>query len=129
MFIFAHIFAGALLGFGLWQITNDRRCILICSVGAALPDLIDKPLAFLLPDILESGRTIFHSLGSIGIILILILLFVQPGSRLYGLGLAGAMALHQVLDEMWSLPANWLYPLFGPFRGTMIPDYVGTYSE
>jgi hypothetical protein len=37
------------------------------------------------------------------------------------------MALHQVFDEMWSLPANWLYPLLGPFRGAMIPDYVGTY--
>ncbi len=37
------------------------------------------------------------------------------------------MALHQVFDEMWSLPANWFYPLLGPFRGSMIPDYVGTY--
>jgi hypothetical protein len=37
------------------------------------------------------------------------------------------MALHQVFDEMWALPANWFYPLLGPFRGFMIHDYVGTY--
>lgn len=127
MFIFAHIFAGALLGLGLRHLTNDRRAIPVCIAGAALPDLIDKPLGLLLPGVLGSGRTIFHSLGSIGIILLLIFIFIQPGSRLPGLGLAGAMALHQVFDEMWALPANWFYPLLGPFRGSMIHDYVGTY--
>jgi hypothetical protein len=127
MFIFAHIFAGALLGLVLWHMTHDRRAILICSAGAALPDLIDKPLAFLFPSVLGSGRTLFHSLGSIGIILLVLFLFIQPLSRLTGLGLAGSVALHQVFDEMWSLPANWFYPLLGPFQGAMIPDYVGTY--
>ena len=127
MFIFAHIFAGALLGLALWHITNDRRAIMMCIAGAALPDLIDKPLAFLLPGVLGSGRTIFHSLGSLGIILILIFIFFQSSSRLPGLGMAVSMCLHQVFDEMWALPANWFYPLLGPFRGTMIPDYVGTY--
>jgi hypothetical protein len=28
---------------------------------------------------------------------------------------------------MWTLPANWFYPLLGPFQGQMIPEYVGTY--
>jgi hypothetical protein len=28
---------------------------------------------------------------------------------------------------MWMLPANWFYPLLGPFQGQMMPDYVGTY--
>jgi hypothetical protein len=37
------------------------------------------------------------------------------------------MALHQVFDEMWSLPVNWFYPLLGHFQGFIIPDYVGTY--
>jgi hypothetical protein len=127
MFIFAHIFAGALLGLGLWHMTNDRRMIMICIAGAVLPDLIDKPLAFLFPGVLGSGRTIFHSLGSIGIILLVIFMFVPSISRVTGLGLAGSMALHQVFDEMWSLPTNWFFPFLGPFQGLMIPDYVGTY--
>jgi LexA-binding, inner membrane-associated putative hydrolase len=127
MFIFAHIFAGAILGLGLWHITNDRRAIMICIAGAVLPDLMDKPLAFLFPVVLGSGRTIFHSLGSAGIVVIIVFMFVQSIPRLTGLGLAGSMALHQVFDEMWSLPENWLYPFLGPFRGSMIPDYIGTY--
>ena len=28
---------------------------------------------------------------------------------------------------MWTLPANWFYPLLGPFQGSMIPDYLLTY--
>ena len=35
--------------------------------------------------------------------------------------------LHQIMDEMWNLPVNWFYPLFGPFQGPVIPDYIGTY--
>jgi hypothetical protein len=46
---------------------------------------------------------------------------------LLGVGVAWALLLHQVLDEMWILPANWLYPILGPFQGEMIPDYIGSY--
>ncbi len=127
MFIFAHLFAGALLGLLLWHLTNDRRAISLCIAGSILPDLVDKPLGFLFPEILGSGRTIFHSLGIVLFILIVTFLFFQSNNRLPGAGVAGAVLLHQVLDEMWTLPANWFYPLFGPFQGTMIPDYLGTY--
>ena len=41
-----------------------------------------------------------------------------------GVGFACAIILHQVFDEMWTLPANWFYPLLGPFQGSMIPDYI-----
>ena len=41
--------------------------------------------------------------------------------------MAGGILVHQVLDEMWNLPVNWFYPLFGPFQGPVIPDYIGTY--
>jgi len=40
---------------------------------------------------------------------------------------AGAILLHQFFDEMWKLPANWFYPLLGPFQGQMIPEYIGIY--
>ena len=41
--------------------------------------------------------------------------------------MACALLLHQVSDEMWTLPANWFYPLLGPFTGDMIPDFIGFY--
>jgi hypothetical protein len=127
MFIFAHVFAGALLGLVFWHLTQDRRAIPVCIAGSILPDIIDKSLGLLFPSVLSSGRTVFHSIGLVVITLILILIFIRTDLRLLGVGFACALFLHQVFDEMWSLPANWFYPLLGPFQGSMIPDYVFTY--
>jgi hypothetical protein len=125
MFIFAHIFAGALLGLLFWQLANDRRAVPLCIIGSVLPDLFDKPLGLLFPSVLGGGRTVFHALIIVAIILLCTLVFVR--SRWLGAGVAGGVLLHQVLDEMWNLPANWFYPLLGPFQGHMIPDYIGTF--
>ena len=127
MFIFAHVFAGALLGLVFWHLTNDRRAIPVCIAGSILPDLIDKSLGLLFPSLLSSGRTVFHSLGLVVFILLFTLIFVRYDLRLLGVGFACAILLHQVFDEMWTLPANWFYPLLGPFQGSMIPNYILTY--
>ena len=127
MFIFAHVFAGALLGLVFWHLTNDRRAIPVCIAGSILPDLIDKSLGLLFPSLLSSGRTVFHSLGLVVFILLFTLIFVRSDLRLLGVGFACAILLHQVFDEMWTLPANWFYPLLGPFQGSMIPNYILTY--
>jgi len=127
MFIFAHIFAGALLGLVFWHLTNDRRAIPICIAGSIIPDLVDKSLGLLFPSVLCSGRTIFHSLGLVLLILIFMIVFVRSNLPLLGIGFVCAILLHQIFDEMWRLPANWYYPLLGPFQGTMIPEYVSTY--
>jgi hypothetical protein len=128
MFIFAHIFAGALLGLVFWHLTNDRRAVPLYIAASLLPDLIDKSLGLLFPFVLGGGRTVFHSLMMVGVVLILcLLLFVRSRFVLLGLGVACALLLHQVFDEMWLLPANWFYPLFGPFQGQMIPEYIRTF--
>jgi len=127
MFIFAHVFAGALIGLVFWHLTKDRRAIPVCIAGSIIPDLVDKSLGLLFPSVLSSGRTVFHSLGLVFIILILILVFVRSNLKVMGIGFACAIFLHQVFDEMWTLPANWYYPIMGPFQGSMIPDYILTY--
>ena len=127
MLIFAHIFAGALMGLGFWHLTNDRRALPLCIIASVLPDLIDKSLGLAFPLVLGGGRTVFHSLMIVCVFLLCVLLFARPRIALLGLGVAGALLLHQVLDEMWNEPANWFYPLLGPFQGEMIPEYIGTY--
>ena len=127
MFIFAHVFAGALLGLVFWHLTKDRRAIPVCIAGSVIPDLIDKSLGILFPSVLGGGRTVFHSLGLVFIVLIFMLVFVRSNLKVLGIGFACAIFLHQVFDEMWTLPANWYYPLLGPFQGSMIPDYILTY--
>jgi membrane-bound metal-dependent hydrolase YbcI (DUF457 family) len=128
MFIFAHLFAGALLGLIFWHLTNDRRAVPLGFAASILPDVVDKSFGLLFPFVLGGGRTVFHSLMIVGVLLILcLLLFVRSRSVLLGVGVACAILLHQVLDEMWMQTANWFYPLLGPFQGQMIPDYMGVY--
>jgi len=127
MLIFAHIFAGTLMGLGFWHLTKDRRAVPLCIFASVLPDLIDKSLGLLFPFVLGGGRTVFHSLMIICVFLLCVLLFARSRYVLLGLGMAGALLLHQVFDEMWNEPANWFYPLLGPFQGEMIPEYIGTY--
>jgi membrane-bound metal-dependent hydrolase YbcI (DUF457 family) len=127
MLIFAHIFAGALLGLVFWHLTNDRRAVILCIIGSIIPDLIDKPLGLVFPTVLSGGRTVFHTLVIIFLILLCIFLFVRSRSRLLAGGVACALLLHQVLDEMWTLPATWFWPLLGPFTGDMIPGYIWFY--
>ena len=128
MLIFAHVFAGALLGLGFWHLTNDRRAVPVCIAASILPDLIDKSLGLAFPLVLGGGRTVFHSLMIIGVVLLLcLLLFVRSRIVLLGVGVACALLLHQIFDEMWMLPVTWFYPLLGPFRGQMIPEYIRTF--
>ena len=127
MLIFAHIFAGALLGLGFWHLTNERRAVPLCIAGSVIPDLVDKPLGLLFPSVLGGGRTLFHALVIIIVILLLVFIFFRSRDRWLGSGVACALLLHQVSDEMWTLPANWFYPLLGPFTGDMIPDFIGFY--
>jgi hypothetical protein len=127
MLIFAHIFAGALLGLGFWHLTNDRRAIPVCIAASLLPDLVDKSLGLLFPSVFGGGRTVFHALMIVGVVLLCMLLFVRSRVVLLGACVAGALLLHQIFDEMWNLPANWFYPFLGPFQGQMIPEYIGTY--
>ena len=128
MFIFAHIFAGALMGLVFWHLADDPRAVLFCIAGSILPDLMDKSLGLLFPSVLGGGRTIFHMLLIVLIVLLSMLLcFRSTSGRFLISGVASAILLHQVLDEMWLLPANWFYPFLGPFQGHMIPDYIGTY--
>jgi len=124
MFIFAHVFAGALLGLAFWHLTKDRRAIPVCIAGSVIPDAIDKSLGLLFPSFLSSGRTVFHSLILVLVIFLIIFLVIRSEKRLLSVGFACAILLHQVFDVMWTLPANWFYPLLGPFQGSMIPDYI-----
>jgi hypothetical protein len=124
MFIFAHVFLGALIGLGFGYMTHDRRAIPLCIMSAVLSDLLDKPLALLFPAILGAGRTLGHSLLFFGIVTALGFIFWRYRHILLGMACACAVFSHQILDEMWNVPQTWLYPLMGPFPGHLVPDYL-----
>lgn len=81
----------------------DYRLVLL---GAILPDLIDKPLGFVLG--LES-RLWGHTL--LILFSLIVASFAPPlrAVRLIGFG----VATHLLLDEIWIMPTVALYPAYG----------------
>jgi hypothetical protein len=126
MFVFAHLVCGLLLGLVFCFIIHDRRAIPVCIVSSLLPDLVDKPLAIMIPA-LSSGRTIFHSLLIVLIVAIIASIILRNRYFLWGIAVASCIFLHQVLDAMWLLPVSWAFPLLGPFPLLATQDYTGYY--
>jgi len=118
MFLLCHLAAGIVIGILLARAVGGRRDVVAaCALGAILPDLIDKPLGYvILAGAGGYGRIYTHTLLfpvlAMTVGLILFWRFRSP------VVLAGAVgvASHQVLDTMWLYPRNWLYPFLGPFR-------------
>lgn len=127
MFIFAHVFLGALIGLGFWHLSHDRRALPLCILGAILPDLLDKSLALLVPGLLGSGRTIGHTLIVCAIVAASALILWHYRRTLLGIAFICAILSHQILDAMWAVPSTWFFPFMGPFPVFIIPDYVGHY--
>jgi hypothetical protein len=127
MFVLVHLLAGVLIGLALTLVFRDRLVIIMAAVGSVLPDLVDKPLGnIILAGTLDYGRIYCHTLLFVSILLIagLILSFRYPRVGPLMLALVAGILLHQILDFMWLEPANWLWPMFGPFQGYVPPGFL-----
>ncbi len=106
MFLLGHLGIGLGLAWLLsWRssVRIDYRLVLF---GAILPDLIDKPLAFLLH---LDGRLWAHTF--VFLFGILALSFVPSGRSLRFVGFG--VATHLLLDQIWNEPNVVLYPAYG----------------
>ena len=82
--------------------------MLFCMAGSVVPDLIDKPLGYiLLPQVLDSGRTFLHTL-------LIAAIFAAVGVMLWNrnryapalVAFAAGVLLHQLPDAMWQEPVT-----------------------
>ncbi len=106
MFLLGHLGIGLGLAWLLsWKSTGriDYRLVLF---GTILPDLIDKPLGFLLT--LE-GRLWAHTFLFLFAILALSMVPSWRSLRFVGFG----VATHLLLDQIWNQPRVVLYPGYG----------------
>jgi len=104
MLLFAHI--------GLAIATNrfwSRASLKFLALGSILPDLIDKPLMFIVPGM--PGRALAHTLLFL-ILLSMAALFMKD-LRLTSMA-AGVLG-HFILDYMWASPKILFWPLLGAF--------------
>ena len=88
-----------------------RPDIAIVLLGSILPDLIDKPLGYLIYGSMASGRIYAHTLL---FLLVLVALAAILKSRPLG-SLAFGVLAHQALDTIWRTPEIFLWPLLGDF--------------
>lgn len=108
MFLLAHLGAALLTG-RLLQAVDPRAAgrLRWWAVGGLLPDLVDKPLAALVPAYAGYGRGAGHTL-------LFVLLLLAVGVRLNafrGVGLGAAT--HLLLDAPWTYMATFAWPLHG----------------
>jgi membrane-bound metal-dependent hydrolase YbcI (DUF457 family) len=129
MFFFFHLFTGVVLGLLIGDLLSDNRWIVPCIVGAVIPDIVDKPLNFILvPAVNGNGRFLFHNLLVLLILMAIGLLLWNYYSSPIILSLDIGILSHQILDSMWTDPVRWLYPLLGPYlkNFTAPPDFIFT---
>jgi hypothetical protein len=127
MFFFFHLVTGIILGLLIGDILRDRRWIIPCVIGAVLPDIVDKPLNFILfPTLNGNGRFLFHNLIVFAILLVAGILVWKYYASPVILALDIGVLSHQILDSMWAEPRLWLYPLLGPYPAQPVhpPDYI-----
>ena len=122
MLFFSHLFLGILGGFVLALIFKDRRVIIFTAIGGILPDLIDKPLGYIIfGDSIGSGRIFFHGFWIMLLLLAAGIAFYLVKRNPLVLSLGVGVLIHQLADSMWEHPVNWFWPLFGPYSGRL--DY------
>jgi hypothetical protein len=98
-----------------------------CAIGAVLPDLIDKPVGFIIfGGVLDNGRIWCHSLLVAAIVLLAGLLAGKVRETPLLVAAAIGILSHQILDLMWRQPRTWYYPLLGPFGGRLPPGHLFT---
>jgi len=125
MFFFFHLFTGIVLGYLVSDILKDRRWLIPCAVGAVLPDLIDKPVGFIIfGGVLDNGRIWCHSILFAVIVMAGGLLLWKYRRTPVLIAAAIGILSHQLLDLMWLQPSTWYYPALGPFGERLPPGHL-----
>lgn len=121
MLIACHLFFGTGAGLLLREKFKIEYLLPICILGSILPDIIDKPLGYLIFPQIGDGRLIAHSL--LGLIIIILITGLIFRSVLMAGAIGLGVMMHQILDGMWNIPVNWFYPILGPFPVFPQTDY------
>ena len=112
MLIFAHLgltLALAYLARKVYPRLNPSLAFV--ALGSLLPDIIDKPLGYLIYGDMGTGRIFAHTL-----LFFIVLAAIAAALRSRKLAsLAGGVFAHLIEDSMWKMPTVLFWPLLGSF--------------
>lgn len=98
-------------GFRLLAWHIDIRVLLI---GSLLPDIIDKPLGYIiLQKTISNGRVFCHSMLFLILIVLAGICIYQKRKKNWLLVLSFGIFTHLIFDQMWLAPHILLWPLYG----------------
>lgn len=106
---------GAAAGAGAWLVSLagiiDIRILLL---GSLLPDIIDKPIGrFFFRETFNNGRIFSHTLLFLIVITTGGLILYWTRKKTWLLVLAYGTFTHLILDEIWTSPRTFYWPLYG----------------
>ncbi|MEJ5186278.1 MAG: metal-dependent hydrolase [Candidatus Geothermincolales bacterium] len=122
MWIMAHAgFASAVFAAGVrlskesWDEKRKATAFRWFLLGSLLPDLVDKPLGkVIFGGYFQNGRIFFHTLLVLSLFLAVGVILWRKGD-IRVISLAAGMAVHLLLDGLWTFPETAFWPLLGPF--------------
>ena len=88
----------------------DFRLVIL---GSLLPDIIDKPLRWLLGDTIGTGRSFAHTLIFTMLLILSTIYFYVKHKPPFMLYVSFGVVMHLILDQMWLYQETLLWPLFG----------------
>jgi hypothetical protein len=106
MLLFAH--TGIALAGGRFFKNVD---LLFLAIGSMLPDIIDKPLGWMIYGTPNMGRIFAHTL----LFLLILAALAGYSKKAKVFSLALGVFIHLILDFMWFSPVILLWPLLGDF--------------
>ena len=119
-----HLVIGLIIRFILYEFLHDRMIIVFVAIGSVLPDLVDKPLGYIIfGSTLDNGKIYIHSLIIVLLLFITDLLVWRLFKSASGIFIAAGVLIHQLVDMMWTRQVNWYYPFFGQYQTETTPDY------
>lgn len=120
-----HLLIGITVGIFLLYITKDCRALIYSAIGSLLPDIIDKPVGYIILASLGNGRIFFHSLTVFALVALLGSVIWMKWRHPGLLFIAAGMLSHQLADAMWTIPSSWYWPFMGWFRPRYSQFYFG----
>lgn len=116
MFLLFHLLTGLVIGYLLADRFDERRMVLPCILGSVLPDIVDKPIGYLVfGEAIGNGRIFLHTLFFLVLVLAIGAFVLRKWHVPHLLALGIGVGSHQVLDLMWEQHTEWYYPFLGPF--------------
>jgi hypothetical protein len=114
LYLFEHIAAAIIIALLFVWFMRDVQLkkfeiVFLFALGAALPDLIDKPLYYYF----GYGRSLMHSAVIITILFVVAFYLFKDRYRFMAVVFYAMAFLHYIMDSMWKTPEILLYPLMG----------------